>query len=172
MPGRLLDGWWFMKLSPEPKRVGSPDIIRLIRLAGAVIWVFLTLALFYWVQKPFGLDNVSALIRTVLDLGTMILILVAASATGSWLLRILQLPGLSRGDRVVLGSGLGLGMLGLAAFGLGGLGGISRWSLLGLLGVLIALLWREIADVIEAIRSVERPGVGVWLPWGWRWWRH
>ena len=70
-----------------------------------VVWIFLTLALFYWVQKPFGPDNAAALIRTVLDLGAMGLVVAAGLATGSWLLRILRLPGLSRGDRVVFGVG-------------------------------------------------------------------
>jgi hypothetical protein len=163
MPERLLDGWWCMKLSREPKGAGSPDTIRLIQSAGAVTWVFLTLVLFYWVQKPFGPDNVWALIRTILDLGTMILIVVTASATGSWLLRKLQLPGLSRGDRVVLGGGLGLGILGLAAFGLGAVGSLSLWSFLGLLGMLVALLWREVVDVIQIARSLERPARGVWV---------
>lgn len=152
MPRRLLAGWWCIRLNS--KRITWLTV-------GAVAWVFLTLALFYWVQKPLGLDNAAALARTVLDLGTAALIEVAGLAIGSWLLCRLQPGGLSGGDRVVLGSGLGLGILGLIVFGLGLLGILSRWIFLGLLVVLSISLWREIADMIRGARSLQRPGAGV-----------
>jgi hypothetical protein len=130
---------------------------------GIVGWVFMTLVLFYWVQKPFRPDNAAALVRLVLDLGATALIVVAGSAAGSWLLRKLRLPGLSCGDRVVLGGGFGLGTLGLTAFGLGGLGVLSRWTFLGLLGAMIALLWRDVVDIVQTVRLLEKPATGVWL---------
>ena len=130
---------------------------------GAVAWIFLTLALFYWVQKPLGPDNAAALGRTALDLATAALIGTAGLGIGSQLLHRLRPGGLSRGDRVVLGGGLGLGILGLMAFGLGLLGILSRWVFFGLLVVLIILLRREIADVIQVVQALKRPGAGVTL---------
>jgi hypothetical protein len=128
-----------------------------------VAWVFVTLALFYWVQKPLDLDNAVALAQTALDLVTAALIGMAGLAAGAWLLRRLRLGGLSAGDRVVLGGGLGLGTLGLVVFGLGLLGVLSRWVYLGLLAVLLLALRREIVDVIQSVRSLRRPGAGVTL---------
>jgi hypothetical protein len=128
-----------------------------------VVWVFVTLSLFYWVQKPLDLRNAVALGRNVLSLGLAALVGVAGLAIGGRLLHWLRLAGLSRGDRVVLGGGLGLGILGLATFGLGLLGVLSRWLFLGLLAALIVILWREIADLVRVARSLEMPSKGVAL---------
>jgi len=130
---------------------------------GAVAWVFLALMLFYWVQKPLGLANAAALGRTALDLGAAALIGAAGLAIGSRLLRGIRPSGLSRGDRVVLGTGIGLGVLGLAVFGFGLLGILSRWLFLGLLVVLVAALRQEIADAIQIVRSLEGLSTGVIL---------
>ncbi|MDY7080306.1 MAG: glycosyltransferase family 39 protein [Chloroflexota bacterium] len=115
---------------------------------GVVAWIFLTLALFYWVQKPLEPENAAALGRAALDLGAAVLIGAAGLALGSWLLGRLRLERLSRGDRVVLGTGLGLGLLGLILLGLGTLGILSRWTFLGLLATLLLLLRRALSDAI------------------------
>ena len=128
---------------------------------GAIVWIFLTLTLFYWVQKPLGPDNAAALGRTALDLLAAALIGTAGLGIGSWLLRKLRLAGLSPGDRIVLGGGLGLGIMGLLAFGLGLVGITSRWLILSLLAVLTISLWREIAAALGGIRTLKRPGAGV-----------
>ena len=47
---------------------------------GIVVWLFLTLGVFYWVQKPLSLTNAAALGRTVLELGVAGLIAVAGLA--------------------------------------------------------------------------------------------
>ncbi|MCP4541521.1 MAG: hypothetical protein GY832_30690, partial [Chloroflexi bacterium] len=128
-----------------------------------VAWLFVILTLFYWVQKPLALDNAVAMGRAILDLAVAALIATAGLGTGSWLLRRSRLDGVSPGDRIVLGSGLGLGTLGLLTFGLGLLGITSRWLFLGLLIVLTACVWREIVAAIRAIRLLKRPGSGVAL---------
>lgn len=128
---------------------------------GAVAWIFLTLTLFYWVQKPLGPANAAALGRAALDLGTAALIGAAGLAVGGRLLRALRLSGLSRGDHVVLGTGIGLGVLGLAVFGLGLLGVLSRWLFLGLLVMLILVLRREITSTLGRVGTLGMPGAGV-----------
>ncbi len=128
-----------------------------------VAWLFVTLALFYWVQKPLSPDNAVAIGRTTLDLAVAALIGISGLGAGSWLLQKLRLDGISPGDRIVLGAGLGLGMLGLLAFGLGLLGITSRWLFLGSLIVLTACVRREIVTATRAIRSLKKPGAGITL---------
>ena len=50
---------------------------------GAVAWVFLTLTLFYWVQKPLGPENAAALGRTALELAVAALIGATGLGIGS-----------------------------------------------------------------------------------------
>lgn len=132
-------------------------------VAGAVVWVFLTLALFYWVQKPFGAGEATALGSVALDLGTAALIGGAGLALGSRLLRGLRPEGLSPGERLALGAGLGLGALGLAVFGLGLAGLLSPWLLGAGLAAVWILLRREIVEAARCLRRFERPGRGAAL---------
>jgi hypothetical protein len=51
-------------------------------VVGIVVWLFATLGVFYWVQKPLSLTNAAALGRTVLELGVAALIGIAGLALG------------------------------------------------------------------------------------------
>ncbi len=139
-------------------------IVRGVTIA-IVLWIFITLVLFYWVQKPFAPANAAAILRTILDGAAATLIWVSGWTLGGQLLRIMRLPGLSVADRFVLGTGLGLGLLGLLTFGLGLLGLLSRWLFWGMmLAVAVFLLMRdEIADSWQALRRTHRPRRGTAL---------
>ena len=123
--------------------------------AGIVIWLFVTLGVFYWVQKPLSVAHALALGRTLLELGLAGLIGLAGLALGGRALRWLGVGDLSLADRVILGAGLGLGILGIVAFVLGVVGLLSRWVfLIALVGSVVAFR----GEVLEALRF----GRGVW----------
>jgi hypothetical protein len=123
---------------------------------GIVVWLFFTLGVFYWVQKPLSLANAVALGRTVLELGVAGLIGVAGLALGGRVLCWLRVDGVSAGDRLILGTGLGLGGLGLTTFALGLGGVLSRWVLLIVLAGLVISFRREVLEVLSLRRAMWR----------------
>jgi hypothetical protein len=136
-------------------------------VVGIVVWLFATLGVFYWVQKPLSLTNAAALGRTVLELGVAALIGIAGLALGGRVLRWVGADGLSGGDRVVLGTGLGLGGLGLVAFTLGLCGLLSRWMFLVLLVGIVVGFRRDVLEALRLRQAVwrQRPhwAVGVFV---------
>jgi len=83
-----------------------------------VLWIFFVLGSFFAVQKPFSAANVQAAARSLLDLLVAAWLMLVGLGLGYWLLQRLSLD-LSLLEQLVFGPALGLGALGLLAFGLG-----------------------------------------------------
>ncbi|MCB8980928.1 MAG: glycosyltransferase family 39 protein [Ardenticatenaceae bacterium] len=124
-----------------------------------VLWLFYGLSAYYVVQKPFSVPQLVALLenpaawltldfawssvwRSLLDVGTAVLINLTAWGIGTTLLSYtkLEMDGL---ETAVFGTGLGFGILGLWVFLLGLVGGFTPAAFWGTMGVAIALtLWQ------------------------------
>jgi 4-amino-4-deoxy-L-arabinose transferase-like glycosyltransferase len=84
-----------------------------------VLWLFFVVGSFFTVQKPFSAENARAVAAVLLDLLATAWLGLSALGLGAGLLERL-LPGrLVLAEKLVFGTGLGLGLLGLAIFGLG-----------------------------------------------------
>lgn len=124
-----------------------------------VLWLFYGLSAYYVVQKPFSVPQLVALLenpsawlaldftwssvgRSLLDVGTAVLLNLAAWGIGTTIFSYvkLRLDGL---ETAVFGTGLGFGALGLWVFLLGLIGGFTSTAFWGTLGVALALtLWQ------------------------------
>ncbi|MCB0162662.1 MAG: hypothetical protein KDI79_00460 [Anaerolineae bacterium] len=97
----------------------NKSMIRWLVPGLLVLWLFFVLGSFFAVQKPFAAENVAAIVSALLDLLVAVWLLAISLGLGSWLLERLVGDAFSFGETVVLGTGLGLGLLGLLSFGLG-----------------------------------------------------
>ncbi|MEZ4593331.1 MAG: glycosyltransferase family 39 protein [Chloroflexota bacterium] len=134
-----------------------------------VLWLFYGLSAYYVVQKPFSVPQLVALLenpsawltmdfawssvgRSLLDVGTAVLINLAAWGIGATILSYVKLemdglatPALSGAEVAVFGTGLGFGILGLWIFLLGLIGAFTPTAFWGTMGVTLALtLWQII----------------------------
>jgi 4-amino-4-deoxy-L-arabinose transferase-like glycosyltransferase len=119
-----------------------------------VLWAFFTLGSFFAVQKPFSTANVLAVGNVLLDLLVTGWLALIALGMGSWFLQRL-LPALSFIETLVLGTGLGLGMLGLLSLALG---------LVGLFQPLV------VYGITVALSAIFAPQTAHLFRW-WRRWR-
>ncbi|MFZ1401232.1 MAG: glycosyltransferase family 39 protein [Candidatus Promineifilaceae bacterium] len=124
-----------------------------------VLWLFYGLSAYYVVQKPFSVPQLVALLenpsawltldfawssvgRSLLDVGTAVLINLAAWGIGATILSYvkLKMDGL---ETAVFGTGLGFGVLGLWIFLLGLIGGFTSAIFWATMAVALALtLWQ------------------------------
>ena len=102
--------------------------IRWITLGLLVLWLFFVLGSFFAVQKPFAAGNVVAVGSVLLNLLAAIWLVAISLGLGAWLLNRLAADTFGLGETVVLGTGLGLGLLGLLVFGLGLVGLFHPWA--------------------------------------------
>lgn len=131
-----------------------------------IAWLFLVIAAYYVVHKPFGLPQLAAFGQMALDLGLWLATLVIAAGVG-WRLAGLW-PGMSPVERLVFGLGLGLAALGYSVMALG-FAGLLRPLWMIALGAGL-LLWQvlrpqSLVAAWQAARStVTRPrGRFEWL---------
>lgn len=107
------------------------------------LWIGFVLAAFYVVQKPAFLQVAPGLISTVWTLSVTLLLVFEAAGIGHWMLEKLHLAAITGIEKMLLGTGLGLGIFGLAGFGLATAGIAKPMALLALLGGLLTwLIWR------------------------------
>jgi len=125
-----------------------PIMRQNIAIITFIIWLFTILAIFYVVQKPFQPATALALSQIGLDLLTTLWLISVSTALGQRLLG--RLP-LSTGENLILGSGLGLGLLGLLTFGLGLIGLFYSWFFIGLTLFLTLLLQKELRTLIKTL---------------------
>jgi 4-amino-4-deoxy-L-arabinose transferase-like glycosyltransferase len=96
------------------------QLAKMLLVVLFILWIFFVLGSFFVVQKPFSPANVVAVGRSLLDLLMVGWITFIALGIGNWLLgRLLPKNTLTLGETIVLGTGLGLGIIGLLSFGLG-----------------------------------------------------
>jgi 4-amino-4-deoxy-L-arabinose transferase-like glycosyltransferase len=117
-----------------------------LMLAAFILWIFFVLASFFAVQKPFSAANILALGHMLLDLLVAGWLVLVGLGLGTWLLRLIFGSDLTLIERLVLGTGLGWGILGLFWFGLGLLGrfqpAVAYGVTLALTIVVAPQLWR------------------------------
>ena len=145
-----------------------------------VLWLFYGLSAYYVVQKPFSvpqlvllLDNPSAWLsldfawssvgRSLLDVGTAVLINLAAWGIGTTALSYVKLkmdgletPALSGAETAVFGTGLGFGILGLWIFLLGLIGAFTPtafWATM--LGSIALTLWQTFKQIKNLRQSAQ-----------------
>lgn len=125
-----------------------------------VLWLFFVLGSFFAVQKPFGADNVAAVVNALFNLLIAIWLLLISLGLGSWLLNRLAGEAFEFGEMVVLGAGVGLGLLGLLAFGLGLLGmfqPITAFGLTIILSLVVVPQFRQLFRLWRNCRFTNRP---------------
>ena len=88
-------------------------------LAIFVLWIFFVLGSFFTVQKPFNLIEAAAVGRDLLDLLVAVWIGSVGFGLGAWLLSAIFREPLSVAETAILGTGAGLGLLGLLVLLLG-----------------------------------------------------
>lgn len=139
-----------------------------------ILWVLAVLIGFYSVkeQKPFTPAQLVGLINSLLDLLAAGWIGLLGLGLGHRLLRWLNLAessktsgkatALSTGEILILGTGVGLGALGLLTLGLGLAGLFQRWLFIVLSIILTALLWPDWLALRRRLRQwpphEDRPG--------------
>jgi hypothetical protein len=130
-----------------------------------ILWLFGVFGLFYVIQKPFTPAAAQAIVNALLDLLVAVWLGLLGLGVGHRLLGWLQtlahaiVPTVqpisptrsgrhhdleaSTGEILILGTGLGLGALGLMALGLGLVGLFYRWLFLAMSVLLTVLLWPD-----------------------------
>jgi len=107
------------------------------------LWIGFVLVAFYVVQKPAFLQVAPGLISTVWTLSVTLLLVFEAAGIGHWLLEKMHPAAITEVEQLLLGTGLGLGIFGMAGFGLATAGMAKPLVLLALLGGLLTwLIWR------------------------------
>ncbi|WP_420628306.1 glycosyltransferase family 39 protein [Candidatus Leptofilum sp.] len=134
-----------------------------------VLWLFYGLSAYYVVQKPFSVPQLvllledpsawltldfawSSVFRSLLDVGTAVLINLAAWGIGITILRFtkLKMDGL---ETAVFGTGLGFGILGLWIFLLGLIGAFTPIAFWGTMAAALALTLWQISKQIKNLRQ-------------------
>ncbi|MFH2102335.1 MAG: glycosyltransferase family 39 protein [Chloroflexota bacterium] len=137
-----------------------------------LIWLGFVLAAFFTVQHPLAMQITSGLLDVILSLLATTTMLINAAALGSGILRR-WFPFINGPERVLLGTGLGLGFFGLSGFGLAASGvnhpnvyasiQIVLFAIAGFAGWLrliqqdFQLLWQYLRTPLE--RKLA------WIPW-------
>lgn len=138
----------------------KPSVARRLGTGLLLLWFFGALAVFYVIQKPFTPAAAAAMAGAGLHLLAAGWLGLLGLGLGHRLLRWLGPAGLSTGEILVLGSGLGLGALGLLTLGLGLAGLFYRWLFLALSLLLAAGLWPDYRALYRRLRRwrPKRPG--------------
>jgi len=146
--------------------------VRILLVVLLILWVGLIFGLYYGVQKPAALQVGAGLLSMFWTLVLVGLIVGVASCLGVAIIRRF-FPFLEQGERALLGTGLGLGIFGLAGFGLAAVGAARPLALLPILaGMAILAVWigwlrqtkEDYLTLWQAVRSPLEPGLK-WVPW-------
>lgn len=105
------------------------------------VWTTFVLVAYYVVQRPLSADVARGIAGTVWTIAVAGLLVVNAAGLGSVLLRHLAPAGMAPTERLLLGTGVGLGTLGLAGLALASAGMTSPILLASVLLALVVCLW-------------------------------
>jgi hypothetical protein len=136
-----------------------------------VIWSAIVLSAFYITQRPLFFQVASGIGSTLWAIALTIILLANSAGLGYFTVRRMRLE-ISGHERFILGTGLGLGAMGLIGYGLGaaGLASVPFLAVL-LLGLLLWILfsktspviWSDLQSLINSFR-LNRDGIPAWLP--------
>jgi len=126
--------------SSENSQLATLRIVRsMLPAAGLIAWLFIVLAAYHIVHKPFDLPQLRAIGLVVLDVVLWLWVLTIAVGSGLRLVWMISY-GLTSAEQLLFGLGLGLAVLGYAVMALGWLGLLHPlW--VGLLGIAL-LVWQ------------------------------
>lgn len=120
-----------------------------------VVWMAAVISVYYVSHKPFGFSHAIGVFRTLKGLGGAGLVVALGTGVG---LVLLTDTGMGPLDRLVWGSGLGLGATALGALGLGAVGLLRTWP-----------LWiLTIVGLVVVVRPLVRGLIGAWHDPRWR----
>jgi len=143
------------------------------KLFGALaffIWSAIVLSAFYITQRPLFFQVIRGIGATLWAIALTVILLIDAAGLGQWILKQMRLQ-LTEWERLLLGTGLGFGALGLAGYGLGAAGCASPPILASVLfGILILvfiskfnrILWNDLQSLVDSFRQ-SRNGIPAWL---------
>lgn len=149
----------------------NENMKKLIPIISLIFWSAIVLSAFYITQRPLVIQILGGLASTLWSIALMIILQLSAAVLGYFILRRIQAK-LQPHERLILGTGFGLGIFGLAGFGLGAVG-LATPPLLGALLIAIImyafiskmhLAWiDDLRSFINALRETpnETPR---WLP--------
>lgn len=120
--------------------------------AALIVWIFFVLASFFAVQKPFAAENVLAVGRVWLDIVVAGWLMLVGLGLGSWLLQRFMGNDVPLADLIVLGTGLGLGGIGLLVLGVGLIGLLQPLVAYGLTLGLTALVIPQLRQLFQQWR--------------------
>ncbi len=145
---------------------------RIFLIAALLGWMGLVYSAFYIVQKPLAIQVGLGLLSILRALALTALLIIEAGALGGWILRRL-LPALEPGERLLLGTGLGLGAFGLLGFALAVMHVAHPLVFLAFLIILFLLavmlgwlrsLREDFRGWWQALRTPVEKGLR-WIPW-------
>ena len=150
-----------------PEKAPSP-INLLIRALLIFVALFALLIGYYWVHKPFDYTVFARVGGALLDLLTVAALFVIAGGIGRALLSRLDMSAVTRAERIALETGIGVGVIALAALILG-LVGFFRPPLIWVLLIIITALlnksllaWlRDGRDLLRSALHIESVGQGL-----------
>ncbi len=104
-------------------------------------WLALILAAFFVTQRPSFFSVAAGLGSVLLTVGVAGLFVLSSAGIGYWLMPLLKLSSESA-SRLLLSTGLGMGLLGLSGFGLAAAGLARGWLMIGILLIAVVVSWR------------------------------
>ena len=142
--------------STTGQRSSAPTLRWLMTVAAVILWLFVVVAAYFWAHKPFDVNIVAGLVRSLLSVAIWVGITWLSTALGRRIAGnalVDELPAL----RLALAAGLGLGLLSLLMLGLGLVGllrPVVAWVVvLGLAVLLRHDLRASLADLRSEVRS-------------------
>jgi len=149
----------------------SANIKRLIAALAFFLWTAFVIVAYYVTQKPAFLAGIDGLAATGWVLIVWIALVINAAGVGNLLIRHLPELTIQPVERLLFGTGIGLGLLGLVDFLVGIIGWIHPAILIGFqLGLLLLLWWRKglqaVWDDFRCLGSAWRDGISpapLWL---------
>jgi 4-amino-4-deoxy-L-arabinose transferase-like glycosyltransferase len=149
-----------LEKSTIQQRASFPSLRWVITIAAVLLWLFGVVAAYFWAHKPFDVNIVMGLGRSLSSIAMWVGITCLGAALGQ------RIAGRSLADeqpvvRFALAAGLGLGLLSLITLGLGVCGllrPIAAWGLVLGLGV---LLRRDLRTVLSDARQGVMRGLSL-----------
>ncbi len=149
----------------------SANIKRLIAALAFFLWTAFIVAAYYVTQKPTFLTGYQGLAATGWVLIVWVLLVINAAGVGNLLIRHLPELTIQPVERLLFGTGIGLGLLGLTGFLVGIIGWTHPALLIGFqLILLLFLWWRRCFQVVwgdfRCLGSTWRDGIStapLWL---------
>jgi 4-amino-4-deoxy-L-arabinose transferase-like glycosyltransferase len=145
---------------------------RLALIALFILWISLVIGAFYVAQKPLAMQVASGLFSVLWTLTLTGLIVMDASTLGGFLIKKF-FPTFDSGERLLLGTGLGLGIFGLLGFGLA-VTGLAKpiILLLILIGIWLPSIWlgalHQVQDDVRSVGQILQSSTErsvKWIPW-------